>query len=68
MAKGLKRRNGPGEDLEPEPGAARVQWWKSRLRAALKAGAPLEIPPGNLAAVLARFEVTRELARKGPKK
>jgi hypothetical protein len=63
MAKGLKRRNGPGEDLEPEPGAARIQWWKSRLRAALKAGAPLEIPRGNLGALLAKHEVMHELAK-----
>jgi hypothetical protein len=56
------------KDEEPEPGAARIAWWKARLTAAAKAGELLAIPPGNLAAVLARFEVTRELARKGPKK
>lgn len=68
MAKGLKRRSGPGEDLEPEPGVARIAWWRARLRAALKRGEVLQVPRHNLAAVMALHEVTREIVTKGKRR
>ncbi len=51
------------QDEEPEPGAARIAWWKARLKAAAKRGESLAIPPGNLGALLARYEVQNEQAK-----
>ncbi len=60
MARGLRRRNAAVDEPEPPPGLERVRWWKDRLRAAAKRGESLAIPPGNLGALLARFEVQNE--------
>lgn len=51
------------KDEEPPPGAERVRWWKARLKAAAKRGESLAIPPGNLGALLARYEVQNEQAK-----
>lgn len=68
MARGLRRRNAAIDEQEPPPGTERVRWWKARLKAAATRGEAMEIPPGNMAAVLARFELSREMPTKGAKK
>lgn len=55
------------KDEEPPPGTERVRWWKAKLRAAAKRGETLEIPPGNMAAVLAAWEVRNDPKTKARK-